>query len=103
MSAAGGPAVSRETGPTGRLVARARELGVPLDPGVAAILIALLDRIALEPQNLTAIEGVEVTHAGTAIEDGEIVTAGGRVLNVTALGSTPPDTRPSDGSLHAAN
>jgi phosphoribosylamine--glycine ligase len=31
-------------------------------------------------------EEVEVTHAGTAREDGRIVTAGGRVLNVTALG-----------------
>ena len=30
--------------------------------------------------------GVEVTHAGTAERDGELVTAGGRVLNVTALG-----------------
>lgn len=29
----------------------------------------------------------EVTHAGTATQDGAIVTAGGRVLNVTALGS----------------
>jgi phosphoribosylamine--glycine ligase len=29
----------------------------------------------------------EVTHAGTALdEDGRVVTAGGRVLNVTALG-----------------
>jgi phosphoribosylamine---glycine ligase len=33
-----------------------------------------------------AATGAEVTHAGTAIEDGELVTAGGRVLNVTALG-----------------
>ena len=40
-------------------MARAGELGAPLDPGVAAGLIALLDRIALEPQNLTAIEGVD--------------------------------------------
>jgi phosphoribosylamine--glycine ligase len=32
-------------------------------------------------------EGIEVTHAGTARRgDGTIVTAGGRVLNVTALG-----------------
>jgi phosphoribosylamine---glycine ligase len=31
-------------------------------------------------------EGVELTHAGTAERDGAIVTAGGRVLNVTALG-----------------
>jgi phosphoribosylamine--glycine ligase len=29
---------------------------------------------------------VEVTHAGTAERDGALVTAGGRVLNVTALG-----------------
>jgi phosphoribosylamine--glycine ligase len=31
-------------------------------------------------------EGVEVTHAGTAERDGAMFTAGGRVLNVTALG-----------------
>ena len=31
-------------------------------------------------------EGVEVTHAGTAERDGALVTAGGRVINVTALG-----------------
>jgi phosphoribosylamine--glycine ligase len=30
--------------------------------------------------------GVEVTHAGTAARDGTVVTAGGRVLNVTGLG-----------------
>jgi phosphoribosylamine--glycine ligase len=30
---------------------------------------------------------VEVTHAGTARRDGELVTAGGRVLNITALGA----------------
>jgi phosphoribosylamine---glycine ligase len=30
--------------------------------------------------------GAEITHAGTAERDGAIVTAGGRVLNVTALG-----------------
>jgi phosphoribosylamine--glycine ligase len=33
-----------------------------------------------------ALQDVEITHAGTALRDGEIVTAGGRVLNVTALG-----------------
>jgi phosphoribosylamine---glycine ligase len=36
---------------------------------------------------------VEVSHAGTAERDGEIVTAGGRVLNVTGLGPTPRDAR----------
>ncbi|MDQ3092661.1 MAG: phosphoribosylamine--glycine ligase [Actinomycetota bacterium] len=31
-------------------------------------------------------DGVELTHAGTAQRDGVVVTAGGRVLNVTGLG-----------------
>ncbi len=35
----------------------------------------------------------EVTHAGTAERDGEIVTAGGRVLNVTGLGPDPAAAR----------
>jgi phosphoribosylamine--glycine ligase len=38
-------------------------------------------------------ETVEVTHAGTAGEPGSIVTAGGRVLNVTALGGDPESAR----------
>jgi phosphoribosylamine--glycine ligase len=38
--------------------------------------------------------GAEVTHAGTALGPaGEIVTAGGRVLNVTALGDGPAGAR----------
>ncbi len=40
-----------------------------------------------------AAEIAEVTHAGTAERDGEIVTAGGRVLNVTGLGATPAEAR----------
>jgi phosphoribosylamine--glycine ligase len=32
--------------------------------------------------------GVTIYHAGTAMRDGELVTAGGRVLNVTALAPT---------------
>jgi phosphoribosylamine--glycine ligase len=36
----------------------------------------------------------EVTHAGTAVDDeGRTVTAGGRVLNVTALGESPAAAR----------
>jgi phosphoribosylamine---glycine ligase len=35
----------------------------------------------------------EVTHAGTVARDGEIVTAGGRVLNVTGLGASPAEAR----------
>jgi phosphoribosylamine--glycine ligase len=36
---------------------------------------------------------VEVTHAGTALRDGETVTAGGRVINVTALGDGAGEAR----------
>jgi phosphoribosylamine--glycine ligase len=35
----------------------------------------------------------EVTHAGTAELDGAIVTAGGRVVNVTGLGESPAEAR----------
>jgi phosphoribosylamine--glycine ligase len=43
--------------------------------------------------------GVEVTHAGTAAEGDDVVTAGGRVLNVTALG---PDARSARDAAYAA-
>ena len=36
---------------------------------------------------------VEVLHAGTAQRDGAIVTNGGRVLNVTGIGTTPAEAR----------
>src|SRR5206468_2965084 len=34
------------------------------------------------------IEGVKIYHAGTRWEDGKVYAAGGRVLNVTACGTT---------------
>ena len=40
-----------------------------------------------------AAELAEVTHAGTARREGEVVTAGGRVLNVTGLGPTAAAAR----------
>ncbi len=40
-----------------------------------------------------AAEVAEVTHAGTAARGGEIVTAGGRVVNVTGLGAGPAEAR----------
>ncbi len=40
-----------------------------------------------------AAEIAEVTHAGTAERDGRLVTGGGRVLNVTAIGATPAEAR----------
>jgi phosphoribosylamine--glycine ligase len=47
----------------------------------------------IEGVEAAAATGAEVTHAGTAIEAGELVTAGGRVLNVTALGPDPAAAR----------
>jgi phosphoribosylamine--glycine ligase len=44
-------------------------------------------------------DGVEVTHAGTRARNGDVVTAGGRVLNVTALGD---DTRSAREHAYAA-
>jgi phosphoribosylamine--glycine ligase len=49
-------------------------------------VISGLDRAA-------EVDGVEITHAGTARSDGEVVTAGGRVLNLTGLGPTAADAR----------
>ncbi|MGB0065843.1 MAG: phosphoribosylamine--glycine ligase [Terracidiphilus sp.] len=37
------------------------------------------------------VPGVEVFHAGTALKDGQVVTAGGRVLGVTAAADTLAD------------
>jgi len=39
------------------------------------------------------VEGEKVFHAGTASQDGKVVTAGGRVLCVTALGETVADAQ----------
>ena len=43
-------------------------------------------------RSIDSIE-VEVLHAGTAEVNGQIVTAGGRVLNVTGIGATPGEAR----------
>ncbi|MEO7038165.1 MAG: phosphoribosylamine--glycine ligase [Polyangiaceae bacterium] len=37
------------------------------------------------------VPGVQVFHAGTALRDGQVVTSGGRVLGVTARGTTLPE------------
>ncbi len=41
----------------------------------------------------SALEHVEVFHAGTAMRKGEVVTSGGRVLGVTAVGDTIQQAR----------
>ncbi len=48
-----------------------------------------------EISGLRAVDSLEVEllHAGTAERDGRLVTAGGRVLNVTGIGSTPAEAR----------
>ena len=48
-----------------------------------------------EIRGLRSIDSLEVEllHAGTAEEDGRLVTAGGRVLNVTGIGATPGEAR----------
>jgi len=40
-----------------------------------------------------ALDGVGVIHAGTALQDGALVTAGGRVLAVTATGGSVAEAR----------
>ena len=47
-----------------------------------------------EIQNLEkagAVDDTVVFHAGTAVADGGVVTAGGRVLGITSLGNDLPD------------
>jgi phosphoribosylamine---glycine ligase len=39
-------------------------------------------------KDANSLPGVQVFHAGTAKKDGQLVTAGGRVLSVAARGST---------------
>ena len=67
--------------------------GYPASPTTGDVISGLDD---------AARDGAEVTHAGTSRRDsdGAILTAGGRVLNVTALGPTPASAR--DGAYAAA-
>jgi len=76
------------------------------DDGWAVTLVLASAGYPDSPRTGDAITGldavsptVEVTHAGTAARDGEIVTAGGRVLNVTALG---PDAASARAAAYAA-
>ena len=57
--------------------------GYPGRP-VTGDLIEGLDRAAAHP-------AVEVFHAGTALEEGRLVSSGGRVLNVCASGDDLPE------------
>jgi phosphoribosylamine--glycine ligase len=48
------------------------------------------------------LEGVQIFHAGTALQDGQLVTAGGRVLSVAAHGETLQEavTKAYDAASH---
>ena len=71
---------------------RVGSVAVKLKPGASACVIAASAGYpgkyvgGKAISGLGAVRGVEVFHAGTALRDGEIVTAGGRVLAVTAAG-----------------
>jgi phosphoribosylamine--glycine ligase len=51
------------------------------------------DKVITGLQDADNINGVVVFHAGTATKNGNIVTAGGRVLGVTALGDDIADAK----------
>ena len=44
-------------------------------------------------ENADALKDIKVFHAGTKIADGQVVTNGGRVLGVTAMGNTISQTK----------
>jgi phosphoribosylamine---glycine ligase len=50
-------------------------------------------------EDVAELEGVQVFHAGTVARDGRVVTSGGRVVTVTALGS---DLREARGRAYEA-
>jgi phosphoribosylamine---glycine ligase len=76
---------------------------VDLSPGPEAAVTVVLaapgypdapeDGIPLAGLDLAQTDGALVFHAGTALRRGELVSAGGRVLNVTALGESVAEAR----------
>jgi phosphoribosylamine--glycine ligase len=76
-------------------------VGMEFDEGWAVTLVLASGGYPASSSSGDVITGldaigddVEVTHAGTALrEDGAVVTAGGRVLNVTARGAGPAEAR----------
>jgi phosphoribosylamine--glycine ligase len=60
--------------------------GYPLDPRRGDTISGI--------EEASAVDGVALFHAGTARDDaGRLVTAGGRVLDVTAVGATLAQAR----------
>ena len=85
---------------------RVSELKLQWKPGAAACVVAAAGGYPGKFTNGFAIRGletehagVEVFHAGTALKDGAIVTAGGRVLGITCAGA---DLRSALKKIYAA-
>lgn len=73
--------------------------GIEVDPRAAVTVVCASGgypgdyTTGLPITGLDQVEDAEVYHAGTALVDGELVTKGGRVLAVTALGDSIRDAR----------
>jgi phosphoribosylamine--glycine ligase len=81
------------------LAGESEELRV--SPRAAVTVVIAGDGYPARGDSGTPIEGIAeaeatgalVLHAGTALQDGQLVTNGGRILNVVALGDTVADAR----------
>jgi phosphoribosylamine--glycine ligase len=81
------------------LAGESRELRV--SPRAAVTIVVAGDGYPARSDSGTPIEGIAdaeatgalVLHAGTALHDGQLVTNGGRILDVVALGDTVADAR----------
>ncbi|QNE19492.1 phosphoribosylamine--glycine ligase [Kribbella qitaiheensis] len=70
-------------------------------PGSAVAVVVAAKKYPAKPRSGDVISGIDqaeaggvrVFHAGTAIEDGEVVTAGGRVLAVSGIGKDLDEAR----------
>ena len=82
---------------------------LPVSPRAAVTVVLTAHDYPAQGDSGTPIEGVAdaesagalVFHAGTAVRDGRLVTTGGRILNVTALGDSIADARAA--AYHAAS
>jgi phosphoribosylamine--glycine ligase len=64
--------------------------------GAAITVVLAAEGYPQSPRTADVISGADapgVLHAGTAMRDGELVSAGGRVLNVVATGETLAEAR----------
>ena len=77
------PAVEWTAGPCVGVVVASR--GYPASSSKGDVITGL--------EEASALPGVEVFHSGTAAQDGRVVTAGGRVLTVTAVGASFAEAR----------